>query len=152
MVKEYYKVKDSNKDQFAGDGMNYLVWRQRFIATVHSKRMLIFDKALALSTALDNKVDLLGNMIRGLHYDPKIYATLIAELERLYGGADQEIATTALYLFKGAKVQLSSRDLVRAFRVKLQAYRATLDKYHKREAGFVWTGQLYRDIQDRKFT
>jgi hypothetical protein len=68
---------------------------------VHSQRMLISDKALALSTALDKKVDLLGNLIRGLHYDPMTYTILIAELERLYGGANQEIATTALDLFKG---------------------------------------------------
>jgi hypothetical protein len=83
MVKEYYKVKDSNKDQFAGDIMNYPVWRQRFIATVNSQRMLISDKALALSTTLDKKVDFLGNMIQGLHYDPTTYTILIAELERL---------------------------------------------------------------------
>jgi hypothetical protein len=70
MVKEYNKVKDLNKDQFAGDRMNYPVLRQRFIATVHSQQMLISDKALALSTALDKKVELLGNMIGGLHYDP----------------------------------------------------------------------------------
>jgi hypothetical protein len=55
--------------------------------------MLISDKALALSTALDKTVDLLGNMIQGLHYDPTTYAILITELERLYGGADQEIET-----------------------------------------------------------
>jgi hypothetical protein len=60
-------------------------------------------------------------MIRGLHYDPTTYAILIAELERLYGGADQEIAATALDLFKGAKVQLASLESVRAVRVKLQA-------------------------------
>jgi hypothetical protein len=114
--------------------------------------MLISDKALALSTALDKTVDLLGNMIRGLHYDPTTYAILIAELERLYGGADQEIATTALDLFKGAKVQLAPLKSVRAFRVKLQAYRATLDTYHKREAEFAPKSQLYREIQDRKFT
>jgi hypothetical protein len=62
--------------------------------------MLISDKAFALSTALDKKVDLLGNMIRGLHYVPTTYAILIAELERLYRRAEQEIATTALDLFK----------------------------------------------------
>jgi hypothetical protein len=141
MVKEYYKVKDSNKDQFADDQMNYPVWRRIFIATVHSQRMLTSDKALALSTALDKKVDLLGNMIRGLHYDPMTYAILIAELERLYGGADQETATTALDLFKGAKVQLVSLDSLRAFRVKIQAYCATLDTYHKREAEFAPNSQ-----------
>jgi hypothetical protein len=63
MVKEYDKVKDSNKHQFAGNMMNYPVWRRRFIATVHSQQMLISDKALALSTALDKNVELLGNMI-----------------------------------------------------------------------------------------
>jgi hypothetical protein len=72
-------------------------------------------------------------------------------LERLYRRADQERATTALDLFKGAKVQVASLNLVRAFRVKLQAYRATLDTYHKGEAEFAPNSQLYREIQDRKF-
>jgi hypothetical protein len=54
-VKEYYKVKDANKDKFEGDRLNYPIWRRRFIATVHAQRMLISDKALALSTALDKK-------------------------------------------------------------------------------------------------
>jgi hypothetical protein len=79
-------VKDLNKDKFAGDRMNYPVWRRRFIATVRSQQMLISDKALALSTALDKKIDLLGNMIRGQHYDSTTYTILIAELERLYWG------------------------------------------------------------------
>jgi hypothetical protein len=35
-VKEYYKVRDANKDQFAGDRINFPVWRRRFLATVHS--------------------------------------------------------------------------------------------------------------------
>jgi hypothetical protein len=85
-VKEYYKVKDANQDKFSGDRLSYPVWRRRFIATVHSQRMLIWDKALALSTALDRKNETLGAMIGGLHYDPTTYAGLIAELERLYGG------------------------------------------------------------------
>jgi hypothetical protein len=52
MVREYYRVKESNKGQFAGVKMNYHVWRRRFIATVHSQRRLISDKAKALSTAI----------------------------------------------------------------------------------------------------
>jgi hypothetical protein len=90
----------------------------------------------------------MGNRIRGLHYDPPTYA----ELERLYRGANQEIATTALDLFKGSKIQLLSLKSVRAFRVKLEAYRATLDTYRIREAEFAPNGQLYREIKDRKFT
>jgi hypothetical protein len=52
-VKEYYKVRDANKHQFAGDRIKFPVWRRRFLATVHSSRMLISDKGLALSMALD---------------------------------------------------------------------------------------------------
>jgi hypothetical protein len=52
-VKEYYKVGDASKDQFAGDRINFPVWRRRFLATVHLSRTLILDKALALSMALD---------------------------------------------------------------------------------------------------
>jgi hypothetical protein len=44
MDKEYYRVKESNKGQFAGVRMNYHVWRQRFIATVHSQWRLVSDK------------------------------------------------------------------------------------------------------------
>jgi hypothetical protein len=40
MVKEYYRVKESRKGQFAGVRMNYHVWRRRFIATVHSQRRI----------------------------------------------------------------------------------------------------------------
>jgi hypothetical protein len=47
-VKQYYKVRDANKDQSAGDRINFPVWRRRFIATVHATHMLISDKALAL--------------------------------------------------------------------------------------------------------
>jgi hypothetical protein len=151
-VKEYYKVRDANKDQFAGDRINFPVWRRRFWATVHSSRMLILDKALALSMALDKKNDTLASMIRGLHYDPITYAGITAELERFWGGLDQEIATTAADLFKGSKVQLTSLESVRAFRVKSASYRSTLETYGKREAEFSPISQLYREIQDRKFT
>jgi hypothetical protein len=58
--------------------------------------MLISDKALALSMALDKKNETLASMIRGLHYNPITYAGIIAELERLWGGQDQEIATARL--------------------------------------------------------
>jgi hypothetical protein len=100
-VNEYYKVRDANKDQFAGDRINFPVWRRRFLATVHLLRMLILDKALALSMALDKKNETLASMIRGLHYHPITYAAIIAGLERLWGGPDQEIATTAADLFLG---------------------------------------------------
>jgi hypothetical protein len=53
------KVRDANKDLFSGNRLNYPVWRRRFIATVHMQRMLISDKALALATALDKKVEML---------------------------------------------------------------------------------------------
>jgi hypothetical protein len=151
-VKEHYKVRDANKDQFAGDRINFPVWRRRFLATVHSSRMLILDKALALSMALDKKNETLASMIRGLHYDPITYAGLIAELERLWGGPDQEIAITAADLFKGSKVQLTSLESVRALRVKLASYRSTLETYGKREAEFSPNSQLYREIQAQKFT
>jgi hypothetical protein len=58
-VKEFYKVKDANKELFSGNRLNYPVWCRRFIATVHMQRMLISDKALALATALDKKVEML---------------------------------------------------------------------------------------------
>jgi hypothetical protein len=70
----------------------------------------------------------------------------------LRGGQDQEIATTAADLFKGSKVQLTSLESVRAFRVKLASYRSTLETYGKREAEFSPNSQLYKEIQDRKFT
>jgi hypothetical protein len=54
MVKEYYRVKESNKGQFTGVIMNYHVWRRRFIVTVHSQWRPISDKEKALSTAIDS--------------------------------------------------------------------------------------------------
>jgi hypothetical protein len=150
-AKEFYKVKNANKDLFSGNRLNYPVWRSRFIATVHMQRMLILDKALALATALDKKVEMLEQMLRGLHYDATTYAGLIAELERLFGGADQEIATTVADLLKGPRIQLNSLDSVRGFSVKHASYRATLETYGKREAEFSPQSQLYRELQDRKF-
>jgi hypothetical protein len=102
LVREYYRVKESNTSQFAGIRMNYHVWRQRFIATAHSQRRLISDKAKALSNAIDKK-------------------------ERL-----------------------TADRILRTFRVKLEAYRATLDTYRIREAEFMPTGQLYREIKGSK--
>jgi hypothetical protein len=89
--------------------------------------MAISDKALALSTALDKKFETLMTMARGLHFNARTYTNLIAELERQFGGTEQEIASTATDLFKGGKVQLASLDSVRAFRVKLASYSATLE-------------------------
>jgi hypothetical protein len=54
-------------------------------------------------------------MVRGLHYDATTYASIIGQLERHYGGMDQEIASTAAELFKGQKVQLTLMESVRAF-------------------------------------
>jgi hypothetical protein len=151
-VKEYNKVENANKDRFMGDRLPYPVWRRRFIATVHAQRMLISDKALALSTPFDSKNETLGPLIRSLHYDPPTYVKLISELERLFGGADQEIAYTANELYKGQKVQLTLLESVRAFRVKLSAYGTTLETYGEREAELSPNSQLYREIKDRKFT
>jgi hypothetical protein len=111
-VKDYYKIKDANQDKFTGERLNYPVFRWRFIATVHNQRIAISDKALALSNALDKKNETLANMVRGLHFDGKTYAGLISGLERLFGGREQEIASTAADLFKGSKVQLAFLDSV----------------------------------------
>jgi hypothetical protein len=69
-----------------------------------------------LSTDIDKKKPLTGNIILGLHYDPQTYTFLMAEVGRLYRGVNQEISTTALDLFKGSKIQLSSLESVRTFR------------------------------------
>jgi hypothetical protein len=104
MVKEYYRMKDSNKSQFTGVRMNYRVWRRRFIATVHSQQRLISDKGKALSTAIDKRKRSMGDRILVLNYNSQTYAFLIAEVRRLYRGAKQKIVTTALDLFEGSKV------------------------------------------------
>jgi hypothetical protein len=59
MVKEYYRMHESNRSQFAGVRMNYHIWKQRFIATVHSQRRLISDKGKALSTAINERKQLM---------------------------------------------------------------------------------------------
>jgi hypothetical protein len=108
--------------------------------------------AKALSTAIDKRKRLMGDRILGLNYDPQTYTFLILEVGRLYRGAKQEIVTTALDLFKGSKIQFSSLQSVRTFRVKLEAYRVTLDTYRIGEAEFGPNGQLCRKIKDNKFT
>jgi hypothetical protein len=74
---------------FAGDRLFYPVWRSRLIATVHTTKMLISNKALALSTLMDKNNETLRLMMGGLHYDASTYAGLISELERLFGEAEQ---------------------------------------------------------------
>jgi hypothetical protein len=77
---------------------------------------------------------------------------LILGLEPLFGGREEEIASTAADLFKGSKVQLASLDSALTFQVKLVSYRATLETYGMREYKFAPNSQLYREIQKRKFT
>jgi hypothetical protein len=91
--------------------LSYPVWRRRFIATVHSQRMLISDKALALSTALDRKNETLGAMIGGLHYDPTTYAGLIAELERLYGSQIMKLQPQQMNCSKAKEYNLPCSNL-----------------------------------------
>jgi hypothetical protein len=71
-VKELHKVKFTEK--FAGDRMGYAVWRRRCFAMVHTRRMLVADKAVALSAALDTKQEILSQVARGLNYDARTYA------------------------------------------------------------------------------
>jgi hypothetical protein len=94
----------------------------------------------------------MGDRVLVLNYDSEKYAFLIAEMGRLYRGAKQKIATAALDLFEGSKIQLSYLKSVRVFRVKLEAYKTTLDTYRIEEEEFAPNGQLYREIKDRKFT
>jgi hypothetical protein len=143
-VKELHKVKFTEK--FAGDRMGYAVWRRRFFAMVHTQRMLVADKAVALSAALDTKQEILSQIVRGLNYDARTYAAVIRELERLFGGAEAEIMLASTELFKGPKVVLSSLDSVRTFRVKLVAYRRILETHGQREAEFAPNSHLYREL------
>jgi hypothetical protein len=95
-IKELYKV-GAHVSKFTGDRLSYASWRRNFFAMVHNQRMLVADKALALSAALDTTKEDLNDVMRGLNYNGAMYATLIRELERLYGGAE------AAELFKGGK-------------------------------------------------
>jgi hypothetical protein len=72
-------------------------------------------------------------------------------LERLYGGAEAEVTLAAAELFKGGKIQLTSLESVRTFRVKLATYGTILDTHKKREAEFSPNSQLYRKITQNKF-
>jgi hypothetical protein len=148
-VKELHKVKFTEK--FTGDRMGYAVWRRRFFAMVHTQRMLVADKAVALSAALDTKQEILSQIGRGLNYDARTYAVVIRELERLFGGSEAEIMLASTELFKGPKVVLSSLDSVRTFRVKLVAYRTILETHGQREAEFAPNSHLYRELMQSKF-
>jgi hypothetical protein len=133
-IKELHKIRFGEHERFAEDRLLYAAWRRRFRAMVHSQRMLVADKAVVLSAALDKKQDILAQIVRGLNYDARTYAVLIRELERLFGGAEAEISLALVDLFKGPKVSLTSLDLVRTFRVKLAAYRTTLETHRQRAA------------------
>jgi hypothetical protein len=118
---------------------------------VHNQRMLVADKALALSAALYTMNQDLDAILRCLNYNAALYAALIRELECLFGGAETEVALAAAELFKGAKVQIRSLDSVRSFRVKLAFYGTVLTTHDKREAEFLPSSQLYREIIQNKF-
>jgi hypothetical protein len=148
--KNLYKV-GGHVAKFTGDRLGCSAWRWKFFAMVHNQRMLVADKALALSAALDTTNQDLAAILRGLNYDLATYAALIRELERLFGGAETEVALAAAELFKGAKVQITSLDAVRSFRVKLAAYGTVLTTHDKREAEFLPNSQLYREIIQNKF-
>jgi hypothetical protein len=80
-IKELHKIRFGEHERFTGDYLSYAAWRRRFRAMVHSQRMLVADKAVALSAALDKKQDILAQIVRGLNYDARTYAVLIRELE-----------------------------------------------------------------------
>jgi hypothetical protein len=86
-IKELYKV-GAHVAKFTGDRLCYSAWRRKFFAMVHNQRMLVADKALALSAALDTTNQDLAAILLGLNYDAATYAALIRELERLFGGAE----------------------------------------------------------------
>jgi hypothetical protein len=127
--------------------LSYAAWRRRFRAMVHLQRMLVADKAVALSAALDKKQDILAQIIRGLNYDERTYAVLIRVLDRIFGGAKADIFLALVDLFKGPKVSLTSLDSVRTFRVKLAAFRTTLETHGQRSADShqiaICTGRSY---------
>jgi hypothetical protein len=75
-IKELYKV-GSHVSKFIGDRLSYASWRRKFFAMVHNQKMLVADKALALSTALDTAKEDLNAVMRGLNYDAAKYAALI---------------------------------------------------------------------------
>jgi hypothetical protein len=108
-IKELYKV-GVHVSKFTGDRLSYASWRRKFFAMVHNQRMLLADKALALSAALDTTKEDLNAGMRGLNYDAATYAAFIRELERLYRGAEAEVALAAAELFKGGKIQLTSLE------------------------------------------
>jgi hypothetical protein len=108
-IKGLYKV-GSHVAKFSGDRLTYSAWRRKLFAMVHNQRMLLTDKALALSAALDMTQDILASVLKGLNYNPTTYAALIRELERRFGGARAEVALAAGELFKGPKVSITSLD------------------------------------------
>jgi hypothetical protein len=64
--------------------MGYAVWRRRFFAMVHTQRMLVADKAVALSAALDTKQEILSQVVRGLNYDARTYGSTLQKLSLDY--------------------------------------------------------------------
>jgi hypothetical protein len=117
---------------------------------VHTQRLLVADKVVALSAALDTKIDILSQVVQGLNYDARTYATLIRELERLFGGAEAEISLASADFFKGPTVQITSLYSVRSFRVKLAAF-GTLATHKQRATEFAPNCHLYREITHAVF-
>jgi hypothetical protein len=119
MVKEYYRMKESSKSQFTGVRMNYHVWRQRFIATVHSQQRLISDKGKSFIHYIffyDKWKRLMGDRI-------------------LVRGAKQKIVTTALDFLEGSKVQLLSLESVRGIQRKIGSIQDNFGHIPRRRGG-----------------
>jgi hypothetical protein len=63
-IKELYKVA-AHVAKFTGDRLSYSAWKRKFFAMVHNQRMLVADKALALSAALDTTNQDLAAILQG---------------------------------------------------------------------------------------
>jgi hypothetical protein len=91
---------------------------------LHKKRKLPRSSACQLPLEGERKKESSGEITPD--------TTFITKLERLFGEAQMEISQLAADLFRGTKIQLSSLEAVRAFRVKLAVHKTTLQTWNER--------------------
>ncbi len=87
---DYFKMLKMNQLKFNGDRTTYIRFRNLFIAHVHTVKMPITYKALALVEALQG-VTRLKYLLQNMNYNVLGYLNLILTLEERFGGPQTKI-------------------------------------------------------------
>jgi hypothetical protein len=83
-VREFNKTKDPTRS--LGSQEDYEPWRRQMIAAVHSKKMPISKKCIAITAQMDPKTQELKHIMSVIKYNASSYKLFIELLENEYAG------------------------------------------------------------------